>query len=229
MADEKDPVEQDAAPVKEGAAPVQELSAGAIEGEQLIAELIGSARARGSLYRLICVLFAGKPEGPFVEGLAQTINADAPIENELMAAGFKDLATYLEPQRTNATLLDLIVDYSLSVEKIDLGTNNALGAPKDQLGATCESLSTLCNRQADLLEAADFEGALKMLEIQNSLYSERAVGLIGSFCDAVDELAVTLFFKGASKLARGFCQEERMFIDDSIAAVREIIDAKAGE
>lgn len=196
--------------------------------EMLKRELAESAKARAGLYRLISLLFSGKPEGPLVEGLAQTINPDAAIENPLMAAGFKEIAEYLSPQRTNATLLDLVVDYSLSIEKAEFTADERLGAPRDQLGATCESLYMLCGKQAESLEGDDLEGALKMLNIQNDLYTERLSGLVGQFCDAVDRDAVTLFYRGASKLARGFMQEERLFIDDSIAAVVELQEA-AGE
>ncbi|MBR2835114.1 MAG: hypothetical protein IKE43_05350 [Coriobacteriales bacterium] len=195
--------------------------------EELVSELAESGMARGGLYRLIGIFLASSPNANMIEALAQAIIDSANIEDELMADGFKDMARYLETDLTNSTVLDLLVDYRLSVGKIEpFKEDDPLGTPQEQMGALCESLCTLCSRMSETLQSNDYAEALKLANVQSDLYKDRVVPLFTTFCDVLDAKAQTLFYRGTSKVARSFMQEEQMYIEDTIAAIQELIDAQ---
>ena len=189
----------------------------------LIGQLVDSANARATMYSLVSVLCARKPEGPVVSALAGMISAEKLEDENDVSQGLRDVAEYLKNLDT-ATVLDLLVDYGLGIENLPSGVAaNGMELACDFLGSTCDSMCLMCQREAEMLAAGDFETALRLYRVQATMFAERLEAWTPGFCAQVDSEVKTAYYKGALRFVRGFVAEERLYIDDSIAAIEELM------
>lgn len=112
-----------------------------------------------------------------------------------------------------------------------LGVREELREPEDHLGFECEFMAKLADRQADALERRDLEEAAATLRVQTQMHANHLLNWIDDYCDCLEKVAKTVFYRGVAKLTRGFVHDERDFIADSAAAVEELRAAgtRAGE
>jgi len=189
----------------------------------LIGQLIESARARGTMYRLVAIFAGRKPEGQVVGSLAGMINADNAAGDDLVSQGFREIGGYLSNLDT-ANILDLLVDYGLAIENLPSGVEAAgMELARDYLGSACDSMSLLCEREVEMLMAGNVKAALKLYQVQQVMYGDRLEQRVPGYCDQIEPQVYTAYYKGAMKLVRGFIGEERLYIDDSIAALEELL------
>ena len=199
------------------------------ERELLMGQLIDSANARASMYSLVSIFGARKPEGPVVGMLSSTINADNALDEGLISQGLRDIAGYLGNLDT-ANILDLLVDYGLAIENLPSGvTASGMELAVDYLGSACDSMCLMCQREAEMLAAGDLETALRLYNVQSGMFAERFEKWVPGFCAQVEPEVNTAFYQGALKFIRGFVAEERLYIDDSVAAIEELMAGPAAE
>lgn len=191
----------------------------------LTRQLIDSATARASMHRLVVVFNARALEAQSVAMLAQTIKPEGSLEEGLIAEGLREIADFLV-NPTNATVLELKVDYGLGIEPVPSGVTGGMELAKDYLGSACDSLASLCQRQAELLASGDLDSALRLLNVQLDMYTSRLETWVDGYCDKVEPEVMSAFYKGALKFTRGFLHEEKLYIEDSIAAVQELREAR---
>jgi len=193
----------------------------------LMSQLVDSANARASMYSLVSVFGARKPEGPVVGMLVSTIKAENAVDDGLVSQGLREIAGYLGNLDT-ANILDLLVDYGLAIENQPSGVaTNGMERAVDYLGSACDSMCLMCQREAEMLAAGDLETALRLYNVQSTMFAERFEAWVPGFCERVESEVNSGFYKGALKFIRGFVAEERLYIDDSIAAIEELMASPA--
>lgn len=101
-----------------------------------------------------------------------------------------------------------------------------LQVPRDHLGFACAFMARLADRECEALDGGELEGALASVEMQRAMHAGHLLNWIDAYCDRLDEVAATRFYRGVSKLTRGYVREEKDFIDDSCAAIEELIAAR---
>lgn len=199
------------------------------ERRVLMGQLVDSANARAAMYRLVAVLATRNPEGPVVGSLASMIKAENAVDDGLISQGFRDIAGYLANLDT-ANILDLLVDYGLAIENLPSGVSTSgMELARNYLGSGCDSMGLLCQREAEMLQMGDLGSALRLFRVQSTMYGERFETWVPAFCDKVEPEINTAYYKGAMKLLRGFIVEEKLYIEDSIGAIEELMAESAAE
>ena len=111
--------------------------------------------------------------------------------------------------------------YRLMCEQ-HLGVREDLRTPEDHLSFECEFMAKLADRQAQALEEGRADEALAALKAQREMHANHLLNWIDAYCDCLDEAAKTRFYRGVSKLTRGFVHLDEAYIADSLAAVEEL-------
>lgn len=100
-----------------------------------------------------------------------------------------------------------------------LEVRDELHTPEDHLSFECEFMAALADRQAEALEQGRPGDALAVLRTQAEVHANHLLSWIDAYCDCLDEVAKTRFYRGVSKLTRGFIHLDADFIADSQAAL----------
>ena len=111
--------------------------------------------------------------------------------------------------------------YRLMCEQ-HLGVREELRTPEDHLSFECEFMAKLADRQAEALEAGRMSEACAALQAQHEMHAHHLLNWIDAYCDCLDEAAKTRFYRGVSKLTRGFIHLDEAYITDSLAAAEEL-------
>lgn len=101
-----------------------------------------------------------------------------------------------------------------------------LQVPRDHLSFACAFMARLADREREALDGGELEDALASVGMQRAMHACHLLNWIDTYCDCLDEVAATRFYRGVSKLTRGYVREEKDFIDDSYAAIEELIAAR---
>lgn len=103
-----------------------------------------------------------------------------------------------------------------------LGVKEELREPEDHLGFECEFMAQLADRQAQALERGDLDGAADSLRTQREMHANHLLNWVDDYCDCLEKVAKTQFYRGVAKITRGFVHDEEAFVADSTDAVEEL-------
>lgn len=104
-----------------------------------------------------------------------------------------------------------------------VGVDEDSHEPEDHIAFECEFMSTLAERADDALQAGDFHEAHRLMSASHDFHRTHLENWIDAFCDRIDSCAQTEFYRGVSKLARGFIAMDRDSIED-IVDVLKVLD-----
>ena len=79
---------------------------------------------------------------------------------------------------------------------------------EDHIAVEMEFMTHLCEDGVAALDAEDEKKLEDVLETQNQFFAEHIQGWIPTFCQDVEKYSKTLFYKGVSKITRGFIRWE---------------------
>lgn len=105
----------------------------------------------------------------------------------------------------------------------DVEIEDDLQVPEDHLSFECLLMAQLANREYEALVDDRLEDALAAVGVQRAVHARHLLTWIDEYCDRLDGAVETRFYRGVSKLTRGYIHEEKDFIDDSYAAIEELI------
>ena len=195
------------------------------ETEELKSQLIESARARAAMYWFVQTIVGAKPNANVLGMLTSALSTTTPTDEGLLNDGLREMAACVANPSTSL-LMDIVVDYGLAIKPLPSNMKGMPDEASEFLAVTCSSQSVLTTKQAEALEADDLEEALRVLQTQSQIHADRLTTWLEGFCDKVEAEVKTDFYRGACKFIRGFGQEEALYIEDSIAAVEELIASR---
>ena len=102
-----------------------------------------------------------------------------------------------------------------------------LRTPEDHLSFEFEFMATLLERTNSACLASDFDRASALSRKAADFHRDHQMNWVDDFCDAVDEVAETRFYRGVSKVIRAFAHMESEVVADMAAATAELASAKA--
>ncbi len=102
-----------------------------------------------------------------------------------------------------------------------------LHTPEDHLSFEFEFMATLLERTNAACLSGDFERACALSQKAAEFHENHQLNWIDDFCDAVDDVAETRFYRGVSQVIRSFVHMETEVIADMAEAVGELASAKA--
>lgn len=109
------------------------------------------------------------------------------------------------------------------MREADVEVEDGLRVPEDHLSFECAFMAQLADREYEALADDRLEDALAAVGAQRAMHASHLLSWIDGYCDRLDEAAETRFYRGVSKLTRGYIHEEKDFIDDSYVAIEELI------
>lgn len=109
------------------------------------------------------------------------------------------------------------------MREADAEVEDGSQVPEDHLSFECAFMAQLADREYEALADDRLEDALAAVGAQRAMHASHLLPWIDGYCDRLDEAAETRFYRGVSKLTRGYIHEEKDFIDDSYAAIEELI------
>ena len=101
--------------------------------------------------------------------------------------------------------------------------NEDLQTPEDHLSFEFEFMATLLERMNDALARGDWEQALRYANTTKRFSDEHQLNWIDDLCDTIMEVAQTRFYRGLSKVTRGFVHLEHEVIADEISLIEEAL------
>lgn len=105
--------------------------------------------------------------------------------------------------------------------------DEALHTPEDHISFEFEFIATLLERMNADLAIGNLEGALYRAQTVEKFHQEHQLNWVDDLCDAVMDCAQTRFYRGVSKITRGFVCAETEVIADTIDAIGELRQEKA--
>ncbi|WP_314921171.1 molecular chaperone TorD family protein [Slackia exigua] len=103
--------------------------------------------------------------------------------------------------------------------------NEELRIPEDHVSFEFEFMALLIDRLNDGLAAGDFERALRYAERCRAFNADHQLNWIDDLCDAIVDVAETVFYVGVSKITRGFIHDETDVASDMEEVCRELVEA----
>lgn len=97
----------------------------------------------------------------------------------------------------------------------------SLRTPEDHVSFEFEFMACLIERTNDALRARDWEKALSYAHKSHDFHRSHLANWIDDLCDAVMDVSETRFYRGVSKVTRGFIQVETDVTSDEIEAIEE--------
>ncbi|WP_172623420.1 TorD/DmsD family molecular chaperone [Arabiibacter massiliensis] len=85
-----------------------------------------------------------------------------------------------------------------------VAVDEGLRTPEDHLSFEFEFMAAQADRLAQALRSGRAEDAAEALRMQRSFHLDHLLNWIDAFCDCLDACARTRFYRGVSKLTRGF-------------------------
>ena len=105
--------------------------------------------------------------------------------------------------------------------------DESLHVPEDHITFEFQFMATLIERMNDALQAGEFEETLYYAQTCKKFHQEHQINWVDDLCDAIMDCAKTRFYRGVSKVTRGYVHMETEVIDDVIAALQELRGVKA--
>lgn len=158
-------------------------------------------------------------------GTRQQIAAD--FAHSILAAGSYEarMATPYESVFTSANGL-LMQEARDDVYRMfcdeKIGVRKKLQMPDDHLSFEFEFMAHLSDRAGEAVACADYATANEALATQQEFYEHHLLSWIDEYCDVLENVAQTRFYRGVSKITRGFVKGDAEFISDLYDAVGEL-------
>ena len=100
--------------------------------------------------------------------------------------------------------------------------SESLHTPEDHVTFEFEFVATLLERTNDALRADEAEEALRYARTAQGFNEKHQLNWIDDLCDAVMDCAQTRFYRGLSKVTRGWVRLEAAVMADEVAALEEL-------
>ena len=100
--------------------------------------------------------------------------------------------------------------------------DESLHVPEDHVSFEFQFLATLLERMNDALESGDAPEALRYARLSRDFHETHQLNWIDDLCDAVMDCAMTRFYKGVSKVTRGFVHVETEVMSDIVETLDEV-------
>ena len=108
-----------------------------------------------------------------------------------------------------------------------LEVEEGLRTPEDHLSFECEYMAVQAERLATALAQGDVEHAARVLDAQHAFHAAHLLNWIDAYCDCLDGCARTRFYRGVSKVTRGFIRADEGLMAET-AAVLGVGDSVKG-
>lgn len=102
-----------------------------------------------------------------------------------------------------------------------------LHVPEDHVSFEFEFLATVIERANAALLASDFDRARDLAQTVSDFHAQHQLNWVDDLCDAVLDVAETRFYRGVSKVTRGFVHMETDVIADELDVLQELAGEKA--
>ena len=102
-----------------------------------------------------------------------------------------------------------------------------LHVPEDHVSFEFEFLATVIERTNAALLASDFNCARDLAQTVSDFHAQHQLNWVDDLCDAVLDVAETRFYRGVSKVTRGFVHMETDVIADELDVLQELAGEKA--
>lgn len=103
--------------------------------------------------------------------------------------------------------------------------DESLRTPEDHLSFEFEFIACLLDRTNEALRRYDWDAALAYAEKIASFHRDHQLNWVDALCDAIIDVAETRFYRGVSKVTRGFVHMETDVIADEVQALKELKEA----
>lgn len=103
----------------------------------------------------------------------------------------------------------------------------SLQMPEDHVSFEFEFLATVVERTNAALLTGDLERAHGLAQTAHVFHREHQLSWIDDLCDAVLDVAETRFYRGVSKVTRGFVHMETEVIADELEVLGELASGRA--
>ena len=100
--------------------------------------------------------------------------------------------------------------------------DEALRIPEDHVSFELEFIATLLERTNAALAAGDVAQARELAQVVQSFHAMHQLNWIDDLCDAIMDAAQTRFYRGLSKLLRGWTHLEEQVMADEAAVLAEL-------
>lgn len=102
-----------------------------------------------------------------------------------------------------------------------------LHVPEDHVSFEFEFLATVIERTNVALLASDFDRARDLAQTVSDFHAQHQLNWVDDLCDAVLDVAEARFYRGVSKVTRGFVHMETDVIADELDVLQELAGEKA--
>lgn len=103
-----------------------------------------------------------------------------------------------------------------------LGTPEGLDIPEDHLGLMFAFMVHLCTAYSEALQAGEATEAIRLANVQKELIENHLENWIDAYCDILEEVARTGFYRGLGKVTRGWIHAEARQIANVILDTEDI-------
>ena len=97
--------------------------------------------------------------------------------------------------------------------------SESLRIPEDHLAFVFEFMANLCLRCREAIQRDDLSEAKRLFNLQEEFFSKHIESWITMLCDAIERCCRTDFYRGISKMTRGFVKVERQLFDEMAPAI----------
>ena len=105
--------------------------------------------------------------------------------------------------------------------------DESLHTPEDHVSFEFEFIATVLERMNGDLAIGNLEAALYRAQTAQKFHREHQLNWVDDLCDAVMDCAKTRFYRGVSKITRGFVHAETEIIDDTVEVLQEARQERA--
>lgn len=100
--------------------------------------------------------------------------------------------------------------------------DESLHIPEDHVSFEFQFLALLLDRLNEALVERDWERASTYAQKIEKFHTEHQLNWIDDFCDAIEDVALTTFYAGVSKVTRGFIHSETAVIKDEVEICEDL-------
>ena len=100
-----------------------------------------------------------------------------------------------------------------------LAVDEGLRTPEDHLSFEFEYMAVQAERLAEALAQGDVGRAARVLDEQRAFHAAHLLNWIDAYCDCLDGCARTRFYRGVSKVARGFVHADEALMAEAAAVL----------
>lgn len=97
--------------------------------------------------------------------------------------------------------------------------NEELRMPEDHLSFEFEFMAKQAEKLSALARKGEIAEALECASVQEDFLDRHLLNWIDDYCDCLDDVARTGFYKGASKITRGFVKADKKLLEDVVSGL----------